>query len=119
MITKKRKIFNTLIDWSSKLFALTLIYLGAFQDVWVAKNFIYFINFLILLTVFVIIFARDDAREIYEARKESVFFPIVNKFYLWTCILAFVAMGWFGSAFIWFMHLAAISSFIVLEKNKK
>jgi hypothetical protein len=116
MITKKRKIFNTTVDWFSKSIVLILIYLGAFQDFWIAKNFIYFINFLILLTVFVIIFANEDLKNIYQTQKEKVYFPVTHNFYKWICILAFVSMGWFGSAFIWFMYLIAIESFINSKK---
>lgn len=112
MITNTKKIINTIIDWFAKAFALVVIYLAIFQDVWIAQNFVYFLNFLILLSTLFVIFARDEAKEYFKLQNEKTYFSsVILTLYYWVVILSFVSMGWLGSSFLWFMNYAGVISF--------
>jgi hypothetical protein len=111
MITKQKAIVTT-IDWFTKLSIVVLMYFAVYQNIWVAKNLIYFLNFLVGLSTLYVLFAKDEAKEDYKKNKNRTYIPGIETFYLWVMILSFAAMGWFGSAFIWFTNWAAITSFV-------
>ncbi len=113
---KNKKLLNTISDTFGKLIVLGLVYLGVFQDVWIAKNFLYFINFLTLIVALFILFAKEEAIELYKVRESYIKWS--NDFYAWIVILSYISMAWFGSAFIWFLTWATTTS-IKKEINEK
>jgi hypothetical protein len=113
---KNKKLLNTISDIFGKAIVLTLVYLGVFQDVWMAKNFLYFINFLYLIIAMFIFISKEEAIELYRVRDSYV--KLSNSFYAWIVILSYISMAWFGSAFIWFLTWVAFSS-IKKEINQK
>lgn len=107
-----KKFLTTLHDIFGKLVVLVLIFLGVFQDIWVAKNLLYFLNFLVtLLGVFVFV-CKNDAIKLFEENKKSTYFDKIplNSIYYWIVILSYASMGWFISSFIWFLTWAGIQS---------
>lgn len=116
MITKTKKIINTAIDFLSKIFSLTVIYFAVFQNVWVAQNFVYFLNFLIVIATLFFIFCRDEAQEYIEKQNQKILFPNLNFIYHWIVILSFISMGWLISSFLWFTFYAAVISFKNVKK---
>jgi hypothetical protein len=113
---KNKKLLNTVSDIFGKAIVLTLVYLGVFQDVWMAKNFLYFINFLNLVVATFIFISKEEAIELYRFRDSHIKWS--NGFYAWVVILSYISMAWFGSAFIWFVTWAAFNS-IKKEINQK
>lgn len=90
------------------LVILPIIWFGTFGEIQILTNFVYFLNFLVCVTLFGILGAFDKIKE--DLTKEN----IPNKYLYFTTwmipVCIFVADGWIASAVLWFITWAISNS---------